>query len=123
MEDLEEEYQTQRQRLKHCHNLLEGNRAKHAYYQHLRDSLRALENPVLSVQPNLVTRDARLNQELEKTKMLAVLLAVQVEKAALRWRGTARLPDNDADGGEENDEDDDTDMDGENDRFAALLVD
>ena len=26
MEDLEEKYQTQRQRPKHCHNLLEGNR-------------------------------------------------------------------------------------------------
>lgn len=37
---------------------------------------------MLSVQPILVTRDARLNQELEKTKVLAVLLALQVEKAA-----------------------------------------
>ena len=113
----------QRQRLKHCHNLLEGNRAKHAYYQRLRDSLRAFENPVLSVQPNLVTRDAQLNQELEKTKMLAVLLAVQVKKAALQWRGTAWLPDSVGNGdADEEDDGADTDTDEDNDRFAALLA-
>ena len=33
MGDPDGKYRTQWQRLKHCHNLLEGNRAMHAYYQ------------------------------------------------------------------------------------------
>ena len=60
--------------------------------------------------------------------MLAVLLAVQVDQTALRWRGSARLPDNGGDGGgdadEEDGEDDGADMnaDREDDRFAVVLV-
>ena len=38
---------------------------------------------MLSVHPNLVMSDARLNQELEETKVLAVLLTAQAEKAVL----------------------------------------
>ena len=58
-----------------------------------------------------------------------MLLAVRIEKAALRWRAAARLPDNVGDGGgdagEGDGEDGGADMDtaGENARSMALLVD
>lgn len=55
---------------------------------------------MLSVQ----AREAWRHQELEETKLLVQLLAVQVEKAALRLRDTARLPGNAENGGGSADE-------------------
>jgi len=64
--------------------VLEVQRQKKEHYTRLRDVMRPFETPVENVQPNLVTRDGALNAELERTKMLAMLLAVQLERAGIR---------------------------------------
>jgi len=62
--------------------------------------IRPFERPVENIQPNLVTRDGALNAELEKTKTLAMLLAVQLERAGIK------LPPPEEDNDEEMEDDD-----------------
>jgi len=113
-------YQTLRARLKHSYNVLKGQRLKRTYYERLRGTLRLFENPVENVQPNLVTRDGRLNEELERTKMLAVLLAVQVEKAKLKGKG--KMLQEDEEGGREEDEEMEDEGKVESSRLVGLLA-
>jgi hypothetical protein len=68
---------------------LATQKAKKVHYSRMREMVRPLREPKENVQPNLVTRDGELNAELEKTKMLAVLLAAQIQKAGLRLEPVA----------------------------------
>lgn len=45
-------------------------KARHSQLLLLRSKLRALEQPLESLQPNLVTRDGELVSELNKTRIL-----------------------------------------------------
>jgi hypothetical protein len=92
---------------------LATQKAKKVHYSRMREMVRPLREPKENVQPNLVTRDGELNAELEKTKMLAVLLAAQIQKAGLRLgpiageEGRGKEEDEEMSGDEEMDEGDD----------------
>lgn len=82
-----ERYQVLRARLVRGCEVLEGQRRKRDYYGRLRDLAKPFGNPVENVQPNLVTKDGKLHGELERTRMLAVRLAAEVESAGERGFG------------------------------------
>jgi hypothetical protein len=102
--------------------VLQVQRQKRDHYARLRDMIRPFERPAENVQPNLVTRDGALNAELEKTKMLAMLLAVQLERAGIKL-----LP-SEADNDEEMEDDEEEDGEEEEmeerkreERFKAIM--
>ncbi|KAA8902615.1 kinetochore complex Fta4 of Sim4 subunit, or CENP-50-domain-containing protein [Sphaerosporella brunnea] len=99
-EDLEA-YQELRARLSVASQSLASQRGKKAYYERLRNMIRPFAEPRENVQPNLVTRDGELNAELERTKILAVLLAGQLQKAGLKL---GRKEDEDVEMGSEEEE-------------------
>ena len=66
--------------------VLEALRKKRAHYARLLALARPFADPRAAVQPNLVTKDGLLSAELERTRVLAVRLAVEVQEAA---RGSA----------------------------------
>jgi hypothetical protein len=107
-----EAYETLRARMRRASEVLEKQRQKRKYYEGLLERLKPFMDPVENVQPNLATRDGRLNEEIEKMKMLAVLLAVQVEKAGM----TGKLDK----GIEESEEEEEEEADVQE-RMAALL--
>lgn len=83
-EDGLEEYQELRERLVRGSEVLEALEKKRAYYRHLLELARPFANPRETVQPNLVTKDGALGAELERTRVLAARLAVEVETAKKR---------------------------------------
>ncbi|KAI5820245.1 kinetochore Sim4 complex subunit Fta4, partial [Pyronema omphalodes] len=88
-----EAYETLRARMRRASEVLEKQRQKRKYYEELLERLKPFMDPVENVQPNLATRDGQLNEEIEKMKMLAVLLAVQVEKAGMTGKIDKEIED------------------------------
>jgi hypothetical protein len=88
---------------------LATQKAKKVHYLRMREMVRPLKEPRENVQPNLVTRDGELNAELEKTKMLAVLLAAQIQKAGLKLGRAGEEKDQEKDGADEMEEDEEVD--------------
>jgi hypothetical protein len=99
----------------HLSRLQALNERRHALkrkleqYRQLQKLLKPLKNPQESVQPNLVTRDSLLADELAKSKALGIRVA----------GGIARM--NERGGSEERDEDDDIVMVNESQKLATIL--
>jgi Kinetochore complex Fta4 of Sim4 subunit, or CENP-50 len=72
-----DEYAELYQTLKNLSEQRENLLRKVETYQALRDKLTPLQNPQQSVQPNLVNRDAALNEELASSKRLGLRIASQ----------------------------------------------
>jgi uncharacterized coiled-coil DUF342 family protein len=77
-EDEQNRYTILRAELASLSEEREALRKKLAQYRKLRDLMAPLQQPLEQVQPNLVTRDGELGQELERTKVLLARIAGQV---------------------------------------------
>ena len=87
-------YQTLRQRLQHASTSLRAQRLKTEYYSNLYARLEPFSEAQKSIQPNLVTRGGELDRELERMRVLALRLSVQIERAkGLLLVGTERGED------------------------------
>ncbi|KAF8455983.1 kinetochore Sim4 complex subunit Fta4, partial [Terfezia claveryi] len=73
-------YQTLRARLLHASTSFKAQRSRYEYYAQLQEKLRPFSEPH-KVQPNLVTRGAELDREMERMRGLALKLSVQIERA------------------------------------------
>ncbi|KAL7267381.1 hypothetical protein RUND412_010036 [Rhizina undulata] len=91
-EDLEK-YQLLKARLTNQSLALKEQRQRHAYYAHLKQLLEPFVDPVNSVQPNLVTRDSPLDQELVRMRSLAARLAIQIARLPPPTEEKARMPE------------------------------
>jgi hypothetical protein len=59
-----------------------------AQYRQLEALLEPLKNPQENIQPNLITRDGELIQEIDKMRMLMARVAGRVRKAPSSQPGT-----------------------------------
>lgn len=74
------EYKEMRKRLLELSEKRDGLRQKVAQYQHLRTLLEPLNDPQANIQPNLVTRDGELSQELDRMRVLLARVTGRVSE-------------------------------------------
>ncbi|KAI5793074.1 kinetochore Sim4 complex subunit Fta4 [Geopyxis carbonaria] len=75
-----ERYAELRERLVRNAALLAAQREKNAYYRRLRELVAPFENPAESVQPNLVTSTGRIAEELDRLRVLASRVNIQITR-------------------------------------------
>lgn len=107
-EQTSEELQSQIQNLQELQARRAELRKKFGSYRHLQSMMEPFKNPQNSIQPNLVTRDGPLAEELARSKALGIRVAGRL----------AGLQESDGGGDEDGD---DLVMD-ENERLAAVLA-
>ena len=74
-------YQQLRQQLIELDERRRKQRLKLAQYKHLKSLLEPFDDPQANIQPNLVTRDGQLGEELDRMRMLVAKVAGRIEEA------------------------------------------
>jgi len=84
------EYKILREHLLELSQERDALKRRVAQYQHLYEMLDPLQDPVANVQPNLVTRDGELSQELDRMRVLLARVS-----ASLAETGSGRAANKD----------------------------
>ncbi|KAK2781302.1 hypothetical protein FQN53_000646 [Emmonsiellopsis sp. PD_33] len=112
-DDVNEAEKTRYTTLHHRLATLSAQRAHHqarlAQYKQLQELLQPFRDPQTTIQPNLVTRDGQLGQELDRMRMLVAKVTGRVRSGRVDGRFGERGEEGDGDGDGEEDVDVDVD--------------
>lgn len=86
-------FQQLRERLIALDDQRQQQRRRLDQLQHLQQLLEPFQDPQKNIQPNLVTRDGELVQELEKMRMLVARVGGRIAQQQKSGRGVESPPD------------------------------